>query len=62
MKAGYRQTKKMAEDVLSFLLAGENLTAGKENHHEQSAGSINHVSADHASDAGAEKNSQLLAD
>lgn len=33
----------------------KNLTAGKENHHEQSAGSINHVSADHASDAGAEK-------
>lgn len=23
MKEGYRQTKKMAEDVLSFLLAGE---------------------------------------
>lgn len=29
MKEGYRQTKKMAEDVLSFLLAGEKATCRK---------------------------------
>ena len=61
-KQGIDRLKKWRKMCYRFCWQVKNLTAGKENHHEQSAGSINHVSAGHASDAGVEKNSQLLAD